>query len=38
MIKEEKSRQPNRKPHSFFLRDVIPVPKNASPAIGNNMA
>jgi hypothetical protein len=38
MIKVENRMQPRRNPKSLFLREVIPVPRSASPPIGNNMA
>lgn len=37
-IRPENSRQPNRKAHSFFLREVNPVPSSASPPIGSHIA
>jgi len=37
-IKPEKSTHPSRKPKSFFLLEVSPVPSSASPPIGSNIA
>jgi len=34
----ENIKKPNRKPHSFFFREVKPVPNSASPPIGSNIA
>ena len=37
-IRPRQSRQPNRRPRSFFLRELKPGPSSASPPIGSSMA
>ena len=37
-IRLENIRQPNRKPQSFFRREVKPAPSSASPPTGSHMA
>jgi hypothetical protein len=37
-INPENTAHPSRNPKSFFLREVMPVPSNASPPIGSHIA